>query len=124
MVGRQAPYAVLTEALDAVCASGEGRVAIVVGEPGIGKSRLLAELRSRVRDRNQAAWAEGQARSYAQDVPDHLLIGLVGSLVAAAPATPVDAAIAHLLGRIDVPGTVELDRLAPEMRRGRYMTAI
>src|SRR5258708_25012731 len=44
MVGRDAPLERLIALLDVV-RGGRGRVAFVVGEPGIGKSRLLAELR-------------------------------------------------------------------------------
>jgi len=46
MIGREAEIAMLLEAA-ADAAAGRGRVVEIVGPPGIGKSRLLAELRAR-----------------------------------------------------------------------------
>ncbi len=54
MVGRDAPLARLSDAFGVVRA-GRGRIAFIVGEPGIGKSRLIAELRRAV-----TAGQEGQ----------------------------------------------------------------
>ena len=47
-VGRQRELAALGECL-AAAAHGEGGIALVAGEPGIGKTRLLAELADRAR---------------------------------------------------------------------------
>jgi predicted ATPase len=81
MVGRDGPLAQLVDALGAVRA-GRGRVAVVIGEPGIGKSRLLAELRRASREGPQpAGWVEGRCLSYGQQLPYHLLTDLVHSLV-------------------------------------------
>jgi DNA-binding SARP family transcriptional activator len=43
LIGREAEAATLREALDAACA-GRGRVALLLGEAGIGKTRLVAEV--------------------------------------------------------------------------------
>ena len=42
--------------------TGRGRALLLVGEPGIGKTRMLAELRALVSD--DATWLEGQCLSY------------------------------------------------------------
>jgi len=42
--------------------AGRGRIVLLVGEPGIGKTRLLAELRSLAEDR--VTWLEGHCLSY------------------------------------------------------------
>jgi len=47
LVGREPEFAALTAALDDLCA-GDGGIVTLVGEAGIGKSRLLAELRHQV----------------------------------------------------------------------------
>ncbi len=62
LVGRQAEVTRLEEALSALRA-GEGRVVAVVGEAGIGKSRLVAELRAKALDVG-VSWYEGRAVSY------------------------------------------------------------
>lgn len=83
MVGRSGPLAQLVGALDAVRA-GRGRVAVIVGEPGIGKSRLLAEFRQAAQAHDRpAAFAVGHSLSYGQGLPYHLLTDLVRSLIGA-----------------------------------------
>ena len=73
-VGRQAELGLLRERLDQAQAA-HGQVVSIVGEPGIGKSRLLRELRRHVRQ--GATWFEGQALSFAHTIPFHPLINLL-----------------------------------------------
>ena len=83
MVGRDEPLRELLNTFGVVRA-GRGRIAFVVGEPGIGKSRLLAELRRSVTtDPGSAApvWIEGRCVSYGRNLPYHLLIDLVRSIL-------------------------------------------
>lgn len=93
MVGRDAPLQQLTSLFDVVRA-GRGRVAFVVGEPGIGKSRLLAELKRHVLGSEEEAaagapgagttgvtWVEGRCVSYGRSIPYHLLIDVVRSIL-------------------------------------------
>ncbi len=51
-VGRQAELHRLLEAFDQVTSSGPGRVVIIVGDPGIGKSRLVYEFMRTLAGRN------------------------------------------------------------------------
>lgn len=51
MVGREREVAALAEALEALAASGVGRAIALVGEPGIGKSRLLGAAIAQARAR-------------------------------------------------------------------------
>ncbi len=112
MVGRDAPLQQLTDLFEVVRA-GRGRVAFVVGEPGIGKSRLLAELKRHVLgargdagpDTTGATWVEGRCVSYGRSLPYHLLIDVVRSILgisfvaseSEARAT-LDGELAKLLG--------------------------
>jgi class 3 adenylate cyclase len=85
MVGRDEPLTRLTGAFDVVRA-GRGRVAFVVGEPGIGKSRLVAELKRAALDPGEdggghaATWVDGRCLSYGRNLPWHLVIDLVRSI--------------------------------------------
>jgi class 3 adenylate cyclase/tetratricopeptide (TPR) repeat protein len=49
---------------------GEGQVVMIVGEPGIGKSRLLRQLRERIGD-DQYIWIESAGDQFAQSTPFH-----------------------------------------------------
>ena len=88
MVGRDEPLRRVLDAYDIVRA-GRGRMAFIVGEPGIGKSRLLAELRRVVTGRSiesdaqagGATWVEGRCVSYGRSLPYHLLIDLARSML-------------------------------------------
>ena len=92
MVGRDEPLSRLLAAFEVVRA-GRGRVAFVVGEPGIGKSRLLAELRAAVlAPPSTARWVEGRCVSYGRNLPYHLLIDLLRSILGISfSATEADA---------------------------------
>ncbi|MDQ3401262.1 MAG: AAA family ATPase [Chloroflexota bacterium] len=97
MVGREAQLDELMRAF-AVVRAGRGRAACIVGDPGMGKSRLIAELRSRARrEVGEPNWIEGRCLSYGKDLAYHLLTDLVRSAIgvsAAARETEIRAALA------------------------------
>src|ERR671938_443661 len=66
-VGRDSELALLEAALDAVTRGTPACVA-VEGEPGIGKTRLLAELRRRAEERGWLVLA-GAAAEFERDLP-------------------------------------------------------
>ncbi len=66
LVGREAELSALAEALEGL-GRGAGSVVAVVGEAGIGKSRLMAEVRSGAGAAG-VAWYEGRAVSYGQSL--------------------------------------------------------
>ncbi len=85
MVGRQAELEALLQLCEAVQA-GLGRAALVVGEPGLGKTRLIAEWKAAVEaDPHHhdppPLWVEGRCLSYGQGMAYHLLIDLLRSLI-------------------------------------------
>ena len=81
MVGREAQKQRLAD-LFTVAKAGQGRIGAILGEPGIGKSRLLAELRDEI-ERSDAStrWVEGRCLSYGHTLPYHLVIDVVRSLI-------------------------------------------
>ena len=119
MVGRDAELARMLELID-YAAAGSGRITAIVGDPGVGKSRLVAELNARVAAMDRAEWVVGRSVAYDQHRPYHLAASLVHSLAGtsetddpeiinkavtavAAPVYGVDSpALGHLLQLLGV----------------------
>ena len=103
MVGREAELAALLQLCEAVQA-GLGRAALVVGEPGLGKTRLIAEWKAavevnRLQHGTTPRWVEGRCLSYGQGLAYHLLIDLLRALIGVpdmAEEPETDAALAAL----------------------------
>jgi class 3 adenylate cyclase len=96
MVGRDAQLARLTQLFEIVKA-GQGRIACILGEPGMGKSRLLAELRTALeRTGDPPRWVEGRCLSYGETIPYHLVLDLVRSVIGVT-ATSEEADVAKAL---------------------------
>ena len=93
MVGRSAELDKLIE-LYGVARAGRGRLAVLIGEPGIGKSRLLAELHALAPD---ATWIEGKCVSYGRTVPYHLILEIVRSML----ELPIGAQEADVRARLE-----------------------
>ncbi len=66
LVGRERERAVL-DASVADLRSGRGQILVIVGEAGLGKTRMLEELRTAAGD--EAAWLEGRCASYGAEAP-------------------------------------------------------
>jgi class 3 adenylate cyclase/tetratricopeptide (TPR) repeat protein len=74
LFGRDKELTVLADCFEKARA-GHGQMVFIVGEPGIGKSRLLYEFRQRLSDR--ATWQEGRCLSFGQSIPFHPLIDAI-----------------------------------------------
>jgi len=103
LVGRAAQRARLAD-LWRASQRGAARLALVTGEPGAGKTRLVEELRSWCA---QQGAATAEARSYPAE--GALAYGPVASWLRS-------PALAGHLGRLDPPRLAELARLLPELR--------
>ncbi|HTW06388.1 MAG TPA: AAA family ATPase [Acidimicrobiales bacterium] len=103
LVGRQAELSVLDEAVRAATA-GTGSIAFVVGEPGLGKSRLVQECRARFMAWVGAGtgrlplWLEGRGASYASSTPYGLYQQLLSAWIGVAPDES-DEVVRPALGR-------------------------
>ena len=96
MVGRDAQLNQLVKAFQ-VAEAGQGRVACILGEPGMGKTRLLAELRATLeRDGHPPRWIEGRCLSYGETIPYHLVIDLIRSIIGVTETTD-EALVAQAL---------------------------
>jgi class 3 adenylate cyclase len=150
MVGRDDQLEKL-RSLFAIAAAGRGRVCFLIGEPGIGKSRLLAEFRRWAMEEGPtgpgeaqtATWIEGRCVSYGRNLPYHLLIDIVrsvlaipfvaseeearatldrrlGALLGEMEATDVAPYLAHLLALPLRPDEADRAKIEPEVMQGRY----
>jgi len=89
LVGRDAEFRALTEAV-ARLQEGIGGIVTLVGEAGIGKSRLVAEIRKSTslnptRSAANLQWVEGRCLSYASGTAYHLWRGMLREWLNAAP---------------------------------------
>ncbi|HZI38162.1 MAG TPA: AAA family ATPase, partial [Acidimicrobiia bacterium] len=75
-VGRRQELDILEARIRQVQQESRGQVAFVSGEAGIGKSRLLVELRRRLAA-HDVTWLEGRCISFGRNMPYHLVIDLV-----------------------------------------------
>jgi len=91
MIGRDTELATLLKVSEAVQA-GVGRAVTIIGEPGLGKTRLLSEwqtvLAANDTESSSMHWAMGHCLSYGQGMAYHLLIDLLYSLLKVSPSTP------------------------------------
>jgi class 3 adenylate cyclase/tetratricopeptide (TPR) repeat protein len=68
-IGREIDLAVLTSVFDKAVASESVQLVTVVGEPGLGKSRLVAELGSQIDDRpSLVTWRQGRCLPYGEGI--------------------------------------------------------
>jgi class 3 adenylate cyclase len=139
-VGRAREMNMLLDAFERARA-GHGQVAFLVGEAGIGKSRLLLELRRRVGD--EAAWHEGHCLSFGKAMTFHPLVDLMrrqfaigetdaesaiaekierGVAAVAGDGSPVAPYLKALLS-ID-PGDAAVKAMSPAERRGETFEAL
>jgi predicted ATPase/DNA-binding winged helix-turn-helix (wHTH) protein/class 3 adenylate cyclase len=102
-VGRARELALLQERLDAVVA-GQGQAVAVVGDPGMGKSRLLAEFRRGLAGR-EAWYVEGHCLSYGSATPYLPVVDLVRQLcgrTASEPRAAITAIVHRRLREADL----------------------
>jgi class 3 adenylate cyclase/tetratricopeptide (TPR) repeat protein len=120
LVGRTEELALLTGVFARSLAGGTVQLVTVVGEPGVGKSRLVAELRAHADARPElVGWRQGRCLSYGDDVAFWALGEIVkaeaGILESDDPARAADRLAAAVEAAADDPAEREWlrARLAP-----------
>ncbi len=105
LVGRDFELTVLERTMDALV-EGRGSIVSIMGEPGIGKTRLVWEMRNRYRD--HVRFIEARGVSYAQSFPYWPIRDLLREWLEVGASTPearvrleLKAELAHLLGQED-----------------------
>jgi len=105
LVGRDAELSELVAAVHEL-ATGAGGVVAVTGEPGMGKSRLVAEVRQRTDA--EATWIEGRAQSYSENMSYWMARSLLSDFTGVEPDAStaaleraLRAALEPLFGRPD-----------------------
>ena len=97
MVGRSAELTELLQ-MGASAASGQGCAAIITGEPGLGKTRLVTEWKTAAAQ-PALHWAEGRCLSYGQGLAYHLVIDLLRNILEM-PAAASEAETNHSLRQL------------------------
>jgi class 3 adenylate cyclase len=139
MVGRAGPLAALLKAVDSL-AEGRGAAVAVIGEAGLGKSRLVAEWKARLADEGRLRTdvtaqrppssifvAEGQCLSYGQSLPYHLVAEALKSLRGVSPSSSsieLEAILRELIGSLSVDGYAYLAHLLSLPLAGRAQQQI
>jgi ABC-type transport system substrate-binding protein/class 3 adenylate cyclase len=102
LIGREYEVTVLERTMDSLV-EGRGTILSITGEPGIGKSRLVWEMRTRYRDR--VRFIEGRGVSYAQTFPYWPIRDLLREWLGVGASTPearvrleLKAEVAHAFG--------------------------
>jgi len=90
-INRENELAVLNNILRQV-ENGRGQAVGLVGEPGIGKSRLVAEFRSQLA-RGRVTWVEGRCLSYGTGIPYLLALDLLRSNCRIGETDPPDIVV-------------------------------
>jgi predicted ATPase len=147
LVGRDSEQAVLMQTAAAVQA-GLGRVVIISGEAGLGKSRLAAEWKSQAMVSYPfMRWAEGRSLSYGQGLAYHLLVDLLRSLLGVSISTSEEETrtvlahqlndlfavafldvypyLGHLLSlQLEEPAMDRVRQLDPQALQAQYLSAL
>jgi DNA-binding winged helix-turn-helix (wHTH) protein/tetratricopeptide (TPR) repeat protein len=113
LVGRSRELALLMSVLDTV-EGGRGQVVHIVGEPGVGKTRLLQELRILLDGRVGYLWTGCAA--HASGTPYHPIVALLRRQAGLSPDDPPDVVAAKIRRLLDAFGLAREEAVATLLR--------
>ena len=117
LVGRDREIQTLVDAFEK-SKLGDGQVVLLVGDAGIGKSRLLMEFRRRIDD--EATWCEGRALSFGRAMAFHPLIDMLRRLFRIQETDAEAEVIEHLEHAVLALG----DELKPALSYLRHLLGV
>jgi class 3 adenylate cyclase/tetratricopeptide (TPR) repeat protein len=102
LVGRDGPMGALSSAIRGL-QEGSGQILSLIGEAGLGKSRLVAELRREVATDTSLGirWLEGRALSYETATPFSPFIKMFSSYFGLGPSTPDPEKYSRLVSALE-----------------------
>lgn len=116
MIGRQETLEALERTLDDVRKSQRSRVALVTGEAGVGKSRLMREFRKVVSQSGIPIY-QGSCMTYARAKPLHLFANLLRNIFYLSESDSIDVQSEALRASLD-----RLDMNTPDVRS--YLSSV
>jgi predicted ATPase len=114
LVGREAEFAALQEAIERLQA-GVGGIVTIVGEAGVGKSRLMAELRRQAPSELQ--WVEGRSLSYGTSIAYLPWLDVLRKLLGVRPEDSPQAVREALQERVEAVRAKRFDDTYPYLAR-------
>jgi class 3 adenylate cyclase/tetratricopeptide (TPR) repeat protein len=112
MVGRDAELHALSDAIATAGATGTGRIVALIGEPGLGKSRLLEEVHGAT-DPDRVLWLEGRSLSFGQTLSYWPFLDLLRRWLRATEETPAAETYDALRTKLEETVGDEVDDLLP-----------
>jgi class 3 adenylate cyclase/tetratricopeptide (TPR) repeat protein len=109
LVSRDEELGVMVERWERTC-GGRGQTLLLLGDPGIGKSRLVYELRERLRD-TAHSWLETRGSSYTQHSAFQPAIQLIEQALEVEPGDRDDERLAKLRAGLEAIGLSDPDAL-------------
>ena len=100
MVGREAELDDLVSSLDDLDQNQRGQLVTLIGEAGIGKSRLTAEFKANI-DTEKMTVLEGQSLTYRKSVSYWIFLELLRDFLSVKPDTPNNEVRERLISRVN-----------------------